>query len=496
MPWLQKVYKLPPIFYLDTWPLGDPVCVILDPDIASQVTLQPSLPKHPALEEIVLPLTGRESLLTIEGKAHKQWRNVFNLGFSNSHLMTLVDGIVEDSLVLLDILDKHADAGDMFQMEEVATRFTVDVIGRVVLYVGHTQRCLILSDALFSADDYRDASMNAQKSENEFVTAFRQTMSWFLKQPEYNPFNYFNPLRPIIHEKNRRTMDRYLGKVIDDRFAISHEQVVSKDAINKRRPRPIIDLALETYTMESGEGSEKKTTIEAGFKAAVINHIKLFIFAGHDTTASTVCYAIYELSKYPEVVTKALKEYDAVFGLDTTQTAALLKEDPYLVNKLPYTLAIIKETLRLWAPASTLRKGSPGYFLHHDGKDYPTEGFVLWPVIYALQRDPTLWPSPNSFIPERWMVDEGDPLYPPKGAWRPFELGPRSCIGQDLALLESKIILVLMLRHFKIEPAYDELDSKTTSQDIRVTPDGERAHQVMIATAKPAEGMPVRVQRK
>ncbi len=133
IPYLRKKFDLPPIFYLETWPFGDPVCVVLDPEVASQVTVQPSLQKHRALEEIVLPLTGRDSLLTIEGKLHKDWRNVFNPGFSNSHLMTLVDGIVQDSLVFLDILGEHADTGNTFLMEEAATRFTVDVIGRVVL---------------------------------------------------------------------------------------------------------------------------------------------------------------------------------------------------------------------------------------------------------------------------------------------------------------------------------------------------------------------------
>ena len=80
-----------------------------------------------------MPLTGRDSLLTIEGNHHKKWRNVFNPGFSNTHLMTLVEGIVEDSMVFMDILSEHADMGDTVLMEEAATRFTVDVIGRVVL---------------------------------------------------------------------------------------------------------------------------------------------------------------------------------------------------------------------------------------------------------------------------------------------------------------------------------------------------------------------------
>ena len=342
--------------------------------------------------------------------------------------------------------------------------------------------------------------MNAQRSENEFVAAFRQTMNWFIKQPEYNPFRYFNPLRPIIHELNRRKMDKYLGKVMDDRFATKSRESVLDEVkkTNKRQPQPVIDLALDTYTREWGENSTKNGKIDPAFKAAAIKHIKMFMFAGHDTTSSTICYAIYELSRCPEALTKMLEECKAVFGPDPKQTADRIKEDPYLINKLPFTTAVIKETLRLWAPASTLRQGSAGYFLHHDGKDFPTENFVIWPVIHALQRDPKLWPFSNTFMPERWMVDEDDLLYPPKGAWRPFELGPRSCIGSDLAMIESRIILALMVGQFTFKPVYDELvsTSKMNPSDIKTTPDGEKAFQVMIATAKPAEGMPVRVLRR
>lgn len=71
---------------------------------------------------------------------------------------------------------------------------------------------------------------------------------------------------------------------------------------------------------------------------------------------------------------KVRTEYDDVFGKDIKQTAQKVKDNPYLLNKLPYSVAIIKEILRLYPPASSVRKGMPGFFLHHDGKQYPTEG--------------------------------------------------------------------------------------------------------------------------
>ena len=125
---------------------------------------------------------------------------------------------------------------------------------------------------------------------------------------------------------------------------------------------------------------------------------------------------------------------------------------------------------------------------------------MVWPASYPLQHSSDLWPSAHSFIPERWLVKEGDPLFPTKGAWRPFEFGPRHCIGGELAMIETKIIMALMLRSFDTKVAYEELDARDVKNGVkmglRTTPDGERAYQVRIATAKPVDGMPARVIRR
>ena len=133
MHYLRTQYDLPPIFYIDTWPFGHPICAIVDPDVAYQVTVQWCLPKHAALEEAIWPLAGTKNLASMDGVEHKRWRTIFNPGFSSAHLMTLVDGIMDDVQTFMDVLGKHADAKDILLLEEAATKATVDIIGRVVL---------------------------------------------------------------------------------------------------------------------------------------------------------------------------------------------------------------------------------------------------------------------------------------------------------------------------------------------------------------------------
>ncbi len=131
---LREEYNLGPIFYVDTWPAVSPTMVIESPDIAQQILGQHRLLKHPE-GKLIVPLVGEESLVLIEGQKWKKWRAAFNPGFSAGHLMTLVPGIVDTGTIFTEILTEHANNGNVFRLEEAATNLTVDVIGKIVMYV-------------------------------------------------------------------------------------------------------------------------------------------------------------------------------------------------------------------------------------------------------------------------------------------------------------------------------------------------------------------------
>lgn len=219
--------------------------------------------------------------------------------------------------------------------------------------------------------------MHAQTSENDLLAAFRNQLHWLLRDGDLNPFRVFNPVRPFMFRYNQWKMRRFISRVMDRRFA-SRSGVDAK----KKKTRPVIDLALDAYLKETNSD-----TMDTTFKRIAIDQIRTFMFAGHDTTSSAICYIAYMLYKYPEALQKVRQEYDEVFGTDVTQTAEAIKKDPYLLNKLPYSVAIIKEILRLFPPASTVRNGVPGFFLQYDGKHYPTEGKTPLPISPSLAQN-------------------------------------------------------------------------------------------------------------
>lgn len=278
-------------------------------------------------------------------------------------------------------------------------------------------------------------------------------------------------------------MNSHLSQELDHRFAISQTAA-------EKETKSIIDLALKTYAAEKPK--EELDEMDATFKKFAVSQVKLFLFSGHDTTSSSICYVFYLLSTHQSALDSVRKEHDAVFGSRLEQRGRKLALEPFLINQLPFTLAVIKESLRLFPPLSSPRAGEPGFDVKDmDGHSFPTDGCLVWSISQAMHRDPRFWPEPDKFLPQRWLVAGGDPLAPAKGSWRPFEYGPRNCIGQELAIVEMKIVMVIALQNFDFEAAYEELDRRTPTVG-RSTVSGERAYQVELA--QPSGDFPCRVK--
>ena len=131
----QEILSLGPIFYVDGYPFSTPVLVVSSPHGAYQITQEHSLPKYAGLRSFLYPLTGGNDLVTMEKDVWKHWRGIFNPGFSAGHLMTLVPGIMKDVLTFREILREHAERNELFQLDLITLKLTVDVIGRVTLWV-------------------------------------------------------------------------------------------------------------------------------------------------------------------------------------------------------------------------------------------------------------------------------------------------------------------------------------------------------------------------
>lgn len=333
---------------------------------------------------------------------------------------------------------------------------------------------------------------NAQRSEHEFVSAFRKQIRWLSFGAQFNPIQRYNPLRPLAHWYYNRRTNGYISRELDNRFAYHHRGGEAEGG-KRHKSKTVIDLALDKY-LEEQRVPQAMDSMDPTFKKFAISQMKVFILAGHDTTSSTLCYMYYLLSITPSALERIRAEHDEVLGTDLTQVQSMIIDNPHILNRLSYTLAVIKETLRLFPPASSIRQGDHGFSLTDGAQQYPTECCNVWSLHQLIQREPLYWPQPDTFLPERWLVSSDDPLYPVKGAYRPFEFGPRNCIGQELAMLEIKLVMAMTIREFNITTTFQEFEQVNGIKGP-CTVNGEIAYQIMDGTNRPRDGFPCRITK-
>ena len=198
---------------------------------------------------------------------------------------------------------------------------------------------------------------------------------------------------------------------------------------------------------------------------------------GHDTTASTISWAYYFLYHHPEELSRLRTELDAVFGPNTSPSdiAKQITADPKLHTKLDFTLAVIKESLRMEPPAAPARQ--PPENTHYTFKTtsgtthYVPPKSMVYTSAWMLHRNKDVWgDDADEFKPDRFMPGRKQPW-----GYLAFSKRPRDCIGSTLAYLEAKLILALTARMFDFEPTITY-------------------HRVLKGTQKPCFDAPMKVK--
>jgi cytochrome P450 len=199
--------------------------------------------------------------------------------------------------------------------------------------------------------------------------------------------------------------------------------VMRRDAASRRGP-DVLSTLLDVVD-EQGEPLPRDT---------IVDELLLFLFAGHDTTVTSTTNALYHLSIYPDVAERARAEQQAL-----TEQRITLES----VREMTYLEAVIKESMRVIPPiAGSFRVMTRESEL--GGFRIP-KGFRVAVAPRGVHFDPSIYPEPHKFDPDRWLGPDERPAF----AYIPFGGGPRACIGQHFAMLEMHVLLALFLRQFR-----------------------------------------------
>jgi cytochrome P450 len=181
---------------------------------------------------------------------------------------------------------------------------------------------------------------------------------------------------------------------------------------------------------------EREGSSQAEAHQLLVDHVMTTLFGGYESTATALTWVWALLAQHPEVAERIKAEVDQVIG-----SGELTAE---VVEQLAYTDMVVNEALRLYPPFwGWFRTAYNDDVI--DGVRIPAgASIILCP--YATQRDPRIWPDPDTFNPERFRA-------PPRHrfAYYPFQVGPRTCIGKSFALVEMKLVVARGVRDYRLE---------------------------------------------
>ncbi|KAJ7035907.1 fatty acid hydroxylase [Mycena alexandri] len=231
-------------------------------------------------------------------------------------------------------------------------------------------------------------------------------------------------------------------------------------AARKAHPIPkhdLLDTMLNARDPKTGEAMSQKSISE---------NLLTFLIAGHETSSGMMTFMVYFLLKNPETMRKLRAQVDEVLGERPVQY-----ED---FAKLPYLIAVMRETLRLAATAP-LRSTCPLEDTTIGGGKYAVKkGDTIVIQAWDMHRDPAVWgDDAEEFKPERMLDGKFEAL--PPNAWQPFGFGARACIGRAFAWQEVTLVMASVVQKFDlslVDPSYT-LEIKQT---LTVKPKGLRIH--------------------
>lgn len=194
------------------------------------------------------------------------------------------------------------------------------------------------------------------------------------------------------------------------------------------RDAPLVHALLAATDPDTGKGLSDKE---------IANELIVFVFAGYDTTATTLTYAMWQLGRHRDIQDRIAAEVRRLPDRELT---------PDDVASLPYTVQVLRESLRLCPPAPT---GTRMAMRDVEVAGYRIQaGTMLIVGRRALQCDPALWPDPMRFDPDRFSAQN----MKGRDRWQylPFGAGPRSCIGDHFAMLMATLGLATFVRRAEI----------------------------------------------
>uniref|UniRef100_A0A3Q0SKV9 Cytochrome P450 3A n=1 Tax=Amphilophus citrinellus TaxID=61819 RepID=A0A3Q0SKV9_AMPCI len=347
-----------------------------------------------------------------------QWRrirSVLSPSFTSGRLKEMFDIMKHHSANLISSMKKKADEDEPLELKEFFGPYSMDVV----------------TSTAFSVDI--DSLSNPS---DPFVTNLKKMLKFNILGPVFLTIAFFPFMGPIMEKLGFS----FFPTSVTDFFYTALQKIKADRETSKQKTRvDFLQLMIDSQqnNNSSGEGQDKGDTQQCLTDHEILSQAMIFLFAGYETTSSSLTFLSYNLATNPQVMKKLQEEVDATFPNNApVQYQALMQ--------MEYLDSVINESLRVYPIATRLERVAKAS-VEINGFVIPKDIVVMVPI-WPLHRDPEIWPEPEKFKPERFSKENKETINP--YTYMPFGAGPRNCIGMRFALILMKLAIVEILQRY------------------------------------------------
>lgn len=380
------------------------------------------------------PLTIRKGLSTIignglitsEGEAHKNQRKLLNPIFRN--VRTMVPNFWSKALrirneIREDLAKTGPGSSDVFDVSSLTQKVTFSMIMSTTFGFNIEEEPQKETDLLMA---WKAATLHGQK-QNLLETFLEGVLPYFIP-PQYTSWALDHTPRNRRSIRGRKEIERF-----------SRDQIRAFKAASKT-PDDVANTtktpSLLAWMVQSGMTDEED----------LVNHLKTFLSAGHETTASTLDWALYSLATHPKMQSKLREE---VLTSTSTMTGDMTAD---IMDSMPYLHGFVMEVLRLYPSVLvTLREPSKDTVIEDT---MIPKGTTMIISPWSINRSRRIWgDDAEMIVPERWPSMSTTPGASAAYSFMTFVHGSRVCIGKEYSIRSIKAVLIAVLLSFRVHEA-------------------------------------------
>nr|AGN04275.1 cytochrome P450 [Oryzias melastigma] len=397
--------------YGKTWGIFDgrqPVLCVTDPATIKAVLVKECYSLFTNRRNFHLNGPMYDSVFNAEDDQWRRIRGVLSPSFTSGRLKEMFGIMKHHSTNLVNSMKKKADKDEPLDLKDFFGPYSMDVV----------------TSTAFSVDI--DSLNNPS---DPFVTNIKKMLKFDFLNPLFLIVAFFPFLGPIMEKME---FSFFPASAFD--FFLSALQKIKSDHKNNKQKSRIDFLQLMIDSQKNNQNGQ----LDKGLSDhEILSQSMIFIFAGYETTSSSLTFLAYNLATNPEVMKKLQKEIDATFP-----NKAPIQYVPLM--EMEYLDCVVNESLRLFPIAARLERVAKAT-VEINGLLIPKDMTVMIPT-WPIHRDPEIWPEPEEFKPERFSKENKEKIDP--YTYMPFGVGPRNCIGMRFALVSMKLALVEILQKY------------------------------------------------